>query len=406
MKKEKGMSWTDARDLLLAHSEPTGTENVPLEQCTGRVLAQPLIAKDNVPPFDRSPYDGYAFRCADVAGASRECPVILKILEEIPAGGTSHIPVTEGTAVKVLTGAPIPEGADAVVMFEKTDFTVETVTIYGPAKPGDNIVLTGEDVRKGDVLARAGTVIDAGLLGTLASQNIAQPLVYRRPVVGIISTGSELVEVGEDLAPGMIYNTNRYTLTAALEKLGCRPVYLGTGRDSEKEIADLLEKGLLSCDAVILTGGVSVGDYDLTPAAMEACGVSFLFRHVDLKPGMACAYGIRDGKLVMGLSGNPASSITNFYAIALPALRRICGLNIVLPQEVELTLLGGFRKASRGTRMLRGRLTFDGGCLCMSLPADQGNVVLSSTIGCNVMAVVPAGSGPIAAGTKLKGFLL
>ena len=149
-----------------------------------------------------------------------------------------------------------------------------------------------------------------------------------------------------------------------------------------------------------------MGDYDLTPAAMEAIGAEILFRGVDMKPGMACAYGMKNGKLICGLSGNPASALTNFYAVALPALRKLTGQNTYLPQEIQVTLSNGFGKKSPKTRFLRGRLNFENGVVCMTLPEDQGNIVLSSTIGCNVMAVVPAGSGPIEAGTVLKGFLI
>ena len=170
---------------------------------------------------------------------------------------------------------------------------------------------------------------------------------------------------------------------------------------------DIQQGALLArCDAVIVTGGVSVGDYDLTPDAMEAVGARILFRGVEMKPGMACAYGIRNRKLICGLSGNPASALTNFYAVARPAFRKLAGYGECLPRQISLTLLQGFRKKSPVTRLLRGKLALEDGKVCMALPANQGNVVLSSTIGCDVMAEVPAGSGAIEPGTVLKGFLL
>jgi molybdopterin molybdotransferase len=156
----------------------------------------------------------------------------------------------------------------------------------------------------------------------------------------------------------------------------------------------------------LLTGGVSVGDFDLTPAAMEACGAEIFFRAVDLKPGMACCYGSGEGKLICALSGNPASAMTNYYAVALPALRRLCGLHSCLPRELTVTLLRGFQKKSPVTRLLRGTLELSGGEVGMTLSREQGNAVLSSAIGCDAMAIVPAGSGPLAPGTKLKGFML
>lgn len=402
----RGIPYDRAHELVTAVVQPVGTEQVPLEEVFGRVLAEPLIAKEHVPPFDRSPYDGYAFRSWDVQNASPDHPVTLRVLEEIPAGGAAHYTVEEGTAAKVLTGAPIPPGADTVCMFEKTLFTEDSVTIFYPSKYGSNIIRKGEDVLKGTVLAPVGTVIDAGLAGTLGAQNVPFPLVYRQPVVGIISTGSELVVPVEPLEPGKIYNSNGYTFTAILKKLGCQPKYLGTAGDSVREIADLIRQGLASCDALILTGGVSVGDYDLTPEAMLDVGATMLFRGVDMKPGMACAYGVCNGKLICGLSGNPASSVTNFYAVALDAIRKLCGQEMYAPKEIQVTLKHPFRKKSPCTRFLRGKLELQDGVAQMELPEDQGNVVLSSTIGCDIMAVVPAGSGPLDAGTTLKGFLI
>ena len=400
------LSFEEARALLLEKARSVGTETLPLEACGGRILAKSAAAPYSVPPFDRSPYDGYAFRACDSAGASRETPVTLRVLEEVAAGSVPRFEVTEGTAVRIMTGAPIPAGADAVVMFEKTEFTGESVTLFETAKPGDNIVRAGEDVCAGDLLAEAGSPIDAGTLGTLASQGFASLEVYRKPRVGLISTGSELIELGQDPEPGKIYNSNRYTFTTLLEEAGCEPVWLGSAGDQVEAIAALLRKGMETCDAVVLTGGVSVGDYDLTPAAMEACGAEVFFRAVDLKPGMACCYGSAGGKLICALSGNPASAMTNYYAVALPALKKLGGCRSCLPEELTVTLLSGFKKKSPVTRLLRGTLELSGGEVRMALRREQGNAVLSSAIGCDAMAIVPAGSGPLAPGTKLKGFML
>ena len=397
-----------AREILLDAAAPVETERLDLTQSDGRILAQDLIAAENIPAFDRSPYDGYAFRAADTIAATRAQPVTLRILEEIPAGAVPTLPVTEGTASKILTGAPIPEGADAVVKFEDTAFTADTVTLFSPAKSGQNIVRTGEDVWKGKLLARCGDIIDPGLAGTLASQGIAAPTVYRRPKAGILSTGSELVEVDDssDPGPGKIYNTNRHTLKTALNRMGYDCTYLGTAGDSVEDICALIRRGLAECDVIVSTGGVSVGNYDLTPAAMEQAGVTLLFRGVDIKPGMACAYGSCSGKLICALSGNPASALINFYAVAVPALRKIAGHRDPIPQAIQVTLADRFGKKSPKLRFLRGTLVLKDGTVRMTLPADQGNVILSSTIGCNVMAIVPAGSGPVEAGTVLEGLLL
>ena len=400
------LSYTEARELLLRHVAPVEAQEIPLASLAGRILAQDVVARENVPPFDRSPYDGYAFQSADTSSCTAENPATLEILEEIPAGGVSHRAVTSGHAVKILTGAPIPEGADAVIPFEKTTFTGETVTLYAPCKAGSNIVRAGEDVRVGTLLAKAGTMVDAGLMGSLASQNIGSAAVYRPLRIGILATGSELLEVGTQRLPGKIYDSNRYMLCAAVARMGWEPVLLGQVADQTEVICAKIQEGLEECDALLITGGVSVGDYDLTPAAMEQAGVEILFRGVDMKPGMACAYGVRDGKPVCGLSGNPASSMTNFYAVALPVLKRLAGYAQCVPQEISLRLSDGFHKKSPTTRFLRGALEISDGTVRMRIPASQGNVVLSSAIGCDVMAVIPAGSGPIPPETEVKGFLI
>ena len=400
------ISYQSARELAAQRVAPVAAERMPLEDCAGRVLAEDLTAGSDVPPFDRSPYDGYAFRSRDSEGAGPESPVTLRILEEIPAGGASHIPVTEGTAVKILTGAPIPPGADAVVKWEDTKCTAGTVTLFHPARSGANIVPAGEDVKAGTVLAAAGSVIDAGLLGILAGQNAAGPLVYRIPRVGIISTGGELTDAGRPLSPGKIYNSSRYALAAALKELGCEPVWLGAVDDDAGAICERIGKGLDGCDALVLTGGVSAGDYDLTPDAMALAGAELLFRGVDFKPGMACAYAVRDGKPLCGLSGNPAAALTNFYAIAAPALRKLCGRRNFMPEEITLALKAPFCKKSPVTRLLRGRLRLSAGYAELELSGNQANGSLSSAVGWNAIAVIPAGSGPLDAGTKLKGFLL
>lgn len=404
MKSE--ISWVEARDLLLSLAAPVETERVPLAACAGRVLGFDLTAPEDVPPFDRSAYDGYALRAADVAQASREHPVTLQITETIPAGKVARLPVKPGQAAHLMTGAKIPEGADCVINFERTAFTETSVTLFAPLKSGDNVVKRGEDVVAGALLAPKGTLIDAGLAGTLAAQGVAQVEVHRRPVVGLISTGSEVVEAEDPQPDGKIRNANRATFTALLEKEGCQVRYLGLAGDEEPAIAALIAEGLQTCDAVILTGGVSVGDWDVTPAAMERCGVELLARGVAMKPGMACAYGVRDNKLVLGLSGNPASSLTNYCACALPAIRRLCGRANPIPAEIEMELANPFKKKSPATRFLRGRIDLTTGIARLIAPKDQGNVVLSSTIGCDAMAVIPAGSGPVEAGTKLKGFIL
>ena len=210
----KNVEWTEARDLLLSLAAPVETETVPLEKCAGRVLAFDLRAEEDVPPFDRSAYDGYAMRSSDIASADRDHPVTLRITETVAAGKVPLFAVGAGEAAHLMTGAKIPEGADCVIMFEKTAFTEESVTVFIPLRPGDNVVRRGEDVVRGTLLAPCGTVIDPGLAGTLASQGVASVRVFRRPRIGLITTGSEVVDADQTPEPGQIRDANRAVLTA------------------------------------------------------------------------------------------------------------------------------------------------------------------------------------------------
>ena len=416
------------RDMMLEAVYPVDTETIPLEEAAGRVLAQELVAAENVPSFNRSPYDGYAFRAEDAAGASKESPVTLKIIDYIPAGHVPHARITQGTAAHLMTGAPVPDGADAVLPFEKTAFTETEVSIFAPVSPGSNVILAGEDVLKGTKLAVPGVRIDAGLAGVLAGQGQFRPLVYRKPLIGIISTGTEIVEETENPGPGKIYNTNRYSLQAACALAGCRSIYIGTARDDVSAISAMIGQALESCDAVILSGGVSVGDLDCTPEAMEQAGVTLLARGVAMKPGMAGAYGIfraDDNKTgdrcgdkdrereragicgipVFALSGNPTACMTAFYAVAMPALKKRMGLAECLPVSVRVSMDADYQRKKQSLRLLRGRIDFTASTQKIMIPEKQGNQMLSSLMGCNAFAVIPAGES-VAAGETTEAFLM
>ena len=399
------ITYTEARDLLLAAVEPVNAERVHLEACAGRILAEEIKAIRDVPAFDRAAFDGYALRAEDLAGADAEHPVTLPLTGTLRAGDAAERALVPGTAMEIMTGAPVPPGADAVVMLERTRTEAGTVSFYAPVRPGENVIPAGEDLRIGQAVLAAGTELDPGALGLLAAQGIFTPLVHRLPRVGIVSTGRELT-ADDTPGPGRIYDVNRYLLTAALRRLGCETVFLGTAPDDAQEIAELLCRGIPACDTVVVTGGVSAGRWDLTPAALELAGAQLLFRGVDLKPGKACAYGMAGKVPVIALSGNPSAAWTNLHAVAAPALRRQAGRRDCLPRELILELLEPFPKESRRTRLLRGHLELCGGKTGFRLPTGQSNSMLSSLAGSDAIAVVPAGSGPLPAGTCLKGFLI
>ena len=396
-----------ALQLLTDSVCQVGTEEVDLEKSFGRILAADIKAEENVPAFDRSPYDGYAFRADDTKDASVEHPITLNVIENIRAGQMPEKRVDSGTAIRLMTGAPIPAGADAVCKYEDTVFTDNSVTISQSFRSGDNIVTAGEDIKNGALVAGKGYPVDAGLSGTLASLGKLTVEVYKRPVAGIISTGDEVMDPKSELLPGKIRNSNRYSIAAALERIGIDAVYLGHANDTTDDIQKLISTGESSCDIIVSTGGVSVGDYDLVPEAMEGCGYEILVRGVTMKPGMACAYGVKDNKLMLGLSGNPASSLTNLQCVCYPALRKMAGRVLYDHQILRFRLGEDILKAGgKGTRFARGRSSIREGELCLDVPSAQGNVVISSAVYCDAYGILSNMSSPVKSGTYIDGFFV
>ncbi len=391
----------EACGLLLALPVSLNVERIPLSAAVGRVLAEPLRARYAVPPFDKSPYDGYALRGEDTAGASKETPVTLTLTEELPAGTAPTAEIEPGQAAKILTGAPIPPGANVTVKFEQTEFTDKTVTVFQPLKPESDIVRTGEDVMPGDLLAEAGAVVDPAVCALMAGQGMAELAVYCRPRVTLIATGSELVAPGQPLAPAKIYDTNTALLGGYLMRLGAEVTDGGILADEPNAIAAAIEHALAESDLVITTGGASVGDYDWSVRTAEMLGAEILFWKTAMKPGGSIMAAVKDGKVILGLSGNPGAAVIGLQRIAMPYLKKLCGRTDLLPERFEAYLERGFKKKSPALRMVRGHLKFDGGKVLFCAHDGQGNGAVRSLVGCDVFCEIPAGSPPLEAGTKI-----
>ena len=397
----------EAIRLLTDRADRIGTQKLDIQNAFGRILGEDVTACENVPSFDRSPYDGYAFMASDTEGVSPDHPVTLAVIENIKAGQMPQHKITRGTAIRLMTGAPIPEGADAVCKYEDTEYTDEAVTIKRSYSSGDNIITAGEDIKKGTQVARKGYPVDAGISGTLASLGILSVSVYKRPVAGLITTGDEVTEPEDELLPGKVRNSNRYIISAALKNIGIDTVFLGHANDTTKDIAELITQGEASCDIIISTGGVSVGDYDLVPDAMEECGFKILVRGVIMKPGMACAYGIKNNKLMLALSGNPASSLTNLQCICYPALKKMAGYASYDHEILRFKLGTDILKAGgKGVRFVRGRSVIREGQLYLDTPSAQGNVVISSAVLCNAYGILSGQKSPVTSGTYIDGFFV
>lgn len=396
----------EARDLLLAVPVNLRSESVVLCEAVGRVLAEPLTARINVPPFDKSPYDGYALRGEDTANASKQAPVTLTLTEELPAGTAPTIPLMPGQAAKILTGAPIPPGANTTVKYESTEFTDTSVTLFAPLKPNSDIVFAGEDVRAGELLANAGAVVESAVAALAAGQGVAELCVYCRPKIALIATGSELLRPGDPLQPAKIYDTNTTLLSGCLTQLGAAVCDCGIIADEPDRIAQTIKSALEANDLVITTGGASVGDYDWSVRTAQMLGAEVLFWKTDMKPGGSIMAAVKDGKVILGLSGNPGAAVIGLQRIAMPFLKKLCGRTDVLPERFEAYLEKDYGKKSPKLRMLRGTLKFADGRVLFCPLHGQNNGAIRSLVGCDVFGEIPAGSPPLPAGTKIWAYRL
>jgi molybdopterin molybdotransferase len=400
----KNIKADDARDLLLALPVSLRTETVPLSASYGRVLAADITAPIPAPPFDRSPFDGYAFRGEDTKDATRSHPAVLTITEELPAGKAPTIDLRPGYAAKILTGAPIPKGADATIKYELTEFTADEVRIFEPIPPNSDIVRAGDDIRAGALIAGKGARVTAPLAGILASQGIDRISVFEKPAISILNTGTELLEIGSPLRPAMIYNSNVYTLSGYLLDTGAAAVNGGVVADEPDVIADRIGAALKNADMVITTGGASVGDYDWAVASAQRLGAEVLFWKIDMKPGGAMMAAVLDGKLILGLSGNPGAAVLGLLRIALPFIRKLCGRSDLTLPEIDVLLKEPLTKASPKLRLLRGQLEFSGGAAYFAENEGQGNGAVSSLVGCDLIGEIGHGSPPLPAGTMIKAY--
>ncbi|RJE48857.1 MULTISPECIES: gephyrin-like molybdotransferase Glp [unclassified Dehalobacter] len=403
---QKNISLEEAQNLIFDYCPLAEKENSHLADTLVRVLAEDIVARENIPPFPRSPYDGFVFKAEDTVGASEANPVTFEVIEEVPAGYTAQNAVSKGQAIKILTGAPIPEGADAVVKFEEVEVQGSKISVSKAFKHGEDIVPEGEDIAVGDLIAAEGTVVTAPLMGLMASLGIAEVPVYKRPKIAIISTGDELRDVTEPLAPGKIRNSNSYTLQGYLRLLGVEPVVMGICKDKKEEVAALVEKAWKQADLVLTTGGVSVGDYDVIRHAADYLGAEILFWKIEIKPGSPCLAAVKDGKMLIGLSGNPAAAMVTFQLMAVPYIKKMAGRKDYYYRKIEVILKKDFRKPSPRRRFLRGRMLYENGMVIMESTGEQGNGVLRSMLGCDILAEIPEKSGPVKAGEKLIAYII
>lgn len=399
----------EAQAEVLAVCTPRPARPVAVADALGLVLAEPVTAAEPVPPFANSAMDGYAVRSADVAGASAERPARLRVIGTAAAGIASPASVGAGEALRIMTGALFPDGADAVAIVETTRTEGDEVWVSAPAAPGEHVRRAGEDIEAGQVVFAEGTVLGPGHLGVLCSIGREKVSVVPAPVVGVLSTGDELVEGGAALLPGQIRDSNRRTLAGLLRRDGFKAVDLGIAPDDEAEIERRLAGGAATCDAVLTSGGVSMGDFDYVKAVLDRIG-RMRWMQVAIRPAKPFAFGLVEATPVFGLPGNPVSSMVSYEVLARPGLRRMAGrADSDLHRAAVRALVDGepLRGASDGrTSFARVRASFLGdGRLHVSNAGGQGSHQLRAMAVADALAVVPP-AAQVAAGQEVDVLLI
>jgi putative molybdopterin biosynthesis protein len=368
--------------------KPLGVEKIKLLTASGRILAEDVTANIDIPPFARSTVDGYAVRAEDTFGAEENAPVTLKVKGTVPIGELPKIKVTERTAAEIVTGAPIPKGADAVVMVEQTEKEADVVRVFTSTTRNANTMKAGADIKKGGKVLKSGTLMRSKEIGALAALGIAEVLAYKVPRVAVFSTGPEITDLGKPLLPGRIYDINAYSLGAAVLECGGKPMRLGVVPDDFEILQKTLKQALSSADIVVTSGGVSVGPKDIMPKVLASLGTpGIILSGIAIKPGKPTTMGLIGEKPVFLLPGHPTSALMVFHLIARPVIQLMAGRKETIDPTV---------KAIASTRMFsaKGRKTF----VMVTLKQDKSGKVLA-------IPVSTGDSGAITTLTKADGFV-
>jgi len=412
------ISVEEALDKILGYVEVLGEEESPILDCLGRVLAEDVYSSINIPPLDNSAMDGYAVRSEDTNGASEKSPRLLRVVDTVAAGSIPGREVAPGMAIRIMTGAPVPQGANSVVRFEDTDeisrpIPSSDIGILRTVEPGLNIRRAGEDITEGGLILRSGTVIRPSEVGVLASLGLSRVKVIRRPQVAVLATGDELIDIGEPLPAGRIYNSNSYGLAAQVERYGGIPRILGIARDSEDSLVARLRHGLES-DMLITSGGVSVGDYDVVKDVLAKQG-EIAFWTVRMKPGKPLAFGMIRGVSRadterniphLGLPGNPVSSMITFELFVRPAILKMMGKKNLAKTTIEAVIEDSVVNSDGRRIFARAVVEKRGGQYFARLTGPQGSGILTSMALANGLAIIPEDKTRVVAGERVRVMML
>ena len=380
----------EAQRVVLESTPVLGLEKVSILDALGRTLGEDIMAERDNPPWDNSAMDGFAVRWEDIKQEHPvQKPVTLAVIEDVPAGRMPSKTVGAGEAIRIMTGAPIPQGADTVLKVDDTEPSADSVRVFKPEPRGANIRPRGEDVRKGDCIIAKGTTIRPGEAGMLAILAKSLVFVHQRPRVAILSTGDELADLDERFSEEKIINSNSYGIAAAVQEAGGIPLLLGIARDTPAALEEKIVHGL-NADILVLSGGVSMGDYDFTRAVFRAIGAEMNFWKLAIRPGQPLAFGKIRGKLAFGLPGNPVSSMVTFEQLVRPAMLKMGGHRDCGRPVVEAVFQEKFSKRPDRRHFLRGILTREDGVFKVRTTGDQGSGILTSMVKANCLIDVAA----------------
>lgn len=413
MSRQEDLSVAEALSLVLERVAVLPAEEVYLIEALGRILTQPVVARDDLPPFANSAMDGYALLAEDVAQATGSTPVVLRVVADIAAGTHPDVELVSGTAARIMTGAPLPAGADAVVPVEDTDEPwrgaerplPEQVAIRRAVNPGDYVRYPGEDIHAGETVIDPGVALRPQEIGVLASLGVDRVPVVRRPQVGILATGDELIDVAAPLTPGKIRNSNSYAQAAQVRALGGVPVMLGVAGDTEGDVRQKLDAAVAArVDLLVSSAGVSVGAYDVVKSVLDQSG-EVAFWRVRIRPGKPLAFGSYSGIPYLGMPGNPVSAMVSFETFARPAILKMGGYTELGRPRVSAILLESIRSDGRES-YIRARVTRDERGYVARTTGSQGSHIMTSLVKANALLVVPEGVREVAAGTALTALMI
>nr|WP_263314959.1 gephyrin-like molybdotransferase Glp [Mammaliicoccus sp. Marseille-Q6498] len=402
VEKRKPIPVKEAIEKVVNAAKVKKVITLNIEDSLNFILAEDIKASYDIPRFDKSPYDGFAINSKDSVEASGENRVQFKVVDHIGAGTPSEIEIKQGEAVRIMTGAPIPNGADAVVMFEQTTEMDNGFTIRKPFKKGENIAFQGEECKAHDIVLNSGQHINSGVIAVLATFGYKNVKVYERPSVAIIATGSELVGPDEPLEPGKIRNSNGPMIKSLCKQLNIQSSIYEIQEDNLQGCINSVTKAMSEHDIVITTGGVSVGDFDYLPKVYEALEATVLFNKVQMRPGSVTTVAYKDDKMLFGLSGNPSACYSGFHLFTKVAILKMMASHDIYPVMVDAKLAEDFKKPNPFTRFIRGKLSFTSeGVLAEPAGFNKSNAVVSIAKS-NGMIILPSGTRGYSKGDTVK----